>query len=66
MSRLSLVSLRRELGGSPKGLEVAAGEEQRALIIIFWQRSHKKKKKKPKGSSSIFIGGDYVQASARR
>lgn len=54
MSRLSLETLRRELGGSPKGLEVAAGEEQRDLIIIFWQRSHKKKIKKPKGSSSIF------------
>lgn len=65
MSRLSLETLRRELCGSPKGLEVAAGEEQRDLIIIFWQRSHKKKKKNPKALPP-YSGGDYVPATARR
>lgn len=56
MSRLWLATLRRKLGGSPKGLEVAAWEGWRGLIIIFWQHSHKKNPKAlPPYSSEVIM-----------
>lgn len=58
MNSLSLVTLRLERGGSPVGLEVVVQEERKkdARYHFFWQLP---RRNEPKGSSSIFLGGDY-------